>query len=508
MRGHARVASRPRRTRRARTRCACPSLGAADIARCARWWPGAREKPGSGGFGEPSTLRTSGKIVRQPGQCRKALQVIFHAVGQARAEHLLHGKRCVVGFLSHAKSFSSRGGAQDAPGHAAFTAVLAFLKERDYVTVAPSPGQLRCSFFEPAACFPSFDEPLDRVLVSRTPLVAIRISKELGKQALSQKSFTPEQAAHIADMERRVAAINEHSLGFRYHVFERGRYHELPQTSATYHVPYNDESTRRGGRLYCAIQNLPQRSRAGDPQFRPLRSTLHIDGKPTAEVDFSSLHPRMLYNMRGLPCPDRCYQIPVHGWNVSNDDPVKLEFMKLVLLALPNCGKASNGARKNRRAGIQTIERRLTEFNETQDAAFKVEHADLLPCFGIFYDGPADDYPNALAIRRAYKVPPSVTPEAVLDAVLQHHAEIADLLYQGVGTYLQSVDARIMLRIIERFNALGRPIVTVHDSCRVWAEDVGLAQQIMTEEYVREFPGFPPRFKIDVPPPWLPPFPA
>ena len=57
------------------------------------------------------------------------MQVIFHAVGQARAEHLLHGKRCVVGFLSHAKSFSSRGGAQDAPGHAAFTAVLAFLKE-------------------------------------------------------------------------------------------------------------------------------------------------------------------------------------------------------------------------------------------------------------------------------------------------------------------------------------------------------------------------------------------
>ena len=54
-----------------------------------------------------------------------------------------------------------------------------------------------------------------------------------------------------------------------------------------------------GGRFYCDAQNLSQEQ----------RRTITINGEPCVELDYKSLHPRLMYNRVGLPAPDDCYDI-------------------------------------------------------------------------------------------------------------------------------------------------------------------------------------------------------
>lgn len=54
-----------------------------------------------------------------------------------------------------------------------------------------------------------------------------------------------------------------------------------------------------GGRFYCDAQNLSQVQ----------RRTITINGEPCVELDFKSLHPRLMYNRVGLPAPEDCYDI-------------------------------------------------------------------------------------------------------------------------------------------------------------------------------------------------------
>jgi hypothetical protein len=52
-----------------------------------------------------------------------------------------------------------------------------------------------------------------------------------------------------------------------------------------------------GGRFYCGVQGLRQSERA----------TITVDGKPTVELDYKSLHPRLIYNVEGIEAPEDCY---------------------------------------------------------------------------------------------------------------------------------------------------------------------------------------------------------
>lgn len=58
----------------------------------------------------------------------------------------------------------------------------------------------------------------------------------------------------------------------------------------------------RGGRFYglgTSWQNVPSDD----------RQRIQIDGEPVAELDFSTLHPALLYSEVGAPVPDDCYTI-------------------------------------------------------------------------------------------------------------------------------------------------------------------------------------------------------
>lgn len=63
---------------------------------------------------------------------------------------------------------------------------------------------------------------------------------------------------------------------------------------------------RTGGRFYCPAQGLRKDE----------RMTMTVNGECCVELDIKCLHPRLLYNMSGLECPEDCYY--VDGYDESH----------------------------------------------------------------------------------------------------------------------------------------------------------------------------------------------
>jgi hypothetical protein len=77
---------------------------------------------------------------------------------------------------------------------------------------------------------------------------------------------------------------------------------KLPASMALHRV-FNRSDFKLGGRFYGGFwQNIP----------KAMRGELTIDGEPTTELDYRSLHPRMLYAMAGKRLESDPYDLP--GW--------------------------------------------------------------------------------------------------------------------------------------------------------------------------------------------------
>lgn len=76
----------------------------------------------------------------------------------------------------------------------------------------------------------------------------------------------------------------------------------LDLTARTLYRVFNDKNWSKGGRLYGGWwQQIPAR----------YRSRITIDGHTTVELDYSSLHPTMLYARKGLKAPADPYSAPL-----------------------------------------------------------------------------------------------------------------------------------------------------------------------------------------------------
>jgi hypothetical protein len=81
---------------------------------------------------------------------------------------------------------------------------------------------------------------------------------------------------------------------------------------------FNDGSFQMGGRFYGGWwQNVPS----------DIRPYIRINGKLTVEIDYSSLHPRMLFAMEGLEAPDDLYDV---GLDPTFRDAVKQTFNAMI----------------------------------------------------------------------------------------------------------------------------------------------------------------------------------
>ena len=171
-----------------------------------------------------------------------------------------------------------------------------------------------------------------------------------------------------------------------------------------------------GGRLYAPIQNYTKDN----------RKYYHFDGDPTIEIDYSSIHPHMLYHKEVL--------------EFDGDDPYTIEgfdrgAVKLAFNIMLN--RKAVGANKS---AAKTISK---EVGCDEDAA-----------------------------------------EALETAILTLHSPIAHHFNTGIGLTLQRRDSDIALLVINTFvNELNRPIICVHDSFIVSVRDTESLILAMNDSY-------------------------
>jgi hypothetical protein len=195
------------------------------------------------------------------------------------------------------------------------------------------------------------------------------------------------------------------------------------------HRVFLDRSLDRGGRFYGAwYQNI----------YKEYRDLILINGMPTAEFDYSALHPNLLYSIKKVTPPEE----DLYELDGYSDDIRK--FLKAFFLRIINA---------NSREGAK---------GSIREAAFfkgKVKIPKELGNLGDKYLDP------------------------LIDKFAEKHRPIADYFFSGKGTYLQWIDSQMAEAIMVHFAKKGQPCLPMHDSFIIdqrFSDELGEAMDGMT----------------------------
>ncbi len=178
-------------------------------------------------------------------------------------------------------------------------------------------------------------------------------------------------------------------------------------------------------RLYAWIQNLPS----------SLRSELTINDEAVVELDYRSMHPRMLYALRGIDLdPDF--------------DPYDLE-------GYPRCvGKLAMLVGVSSRSLGQAIGHLISmkDLRDEHGNIVRDENGDPIRVRKVeFRDGTRWEYSKAETRK-------------ILMLLKKRNPAISDLFCSDAGIHLMSQDSRIACEIVDALIDRGIPCVPVHDS--------------------------------------------
>lgn len=211
------------------------------------------------------------------------------------------------------------------------------------------------------------------------------------------------------------------------------------------HSVFNNSSFKYGGRKYgSVVQELPNRSHR--VKITPLRKLLLINFNKVIEIDYKSLHPRLLYNKYlGEPCPDDVYG------GFRNKDMVKSS-----LLVMLNC----LDEHPDRRDTIKAIRKKLIDDGFYSEDGLKNEDINK-----------------------------------ILDFVEEKHPLIAPWIGSGIAPELMRIDSAIMEDILMNLYHQNIFSIPMHDSVIV---EECFRQQLeneMKECYVKHI-GWEPIYEL------------
>jgi hypothetical protein len=196
------------------------------------------------------------------------------------------------------------------------------------------------------------------------------------------------------------------------------------------HRVFNRGSFDCNGRAYGALhQKLP----------KELRPFIHINGRPTLEIDFSAYHLLMLYHLQGIDYPEDPYTV-CGGLEMRK----AFKIASLIGINAPNMRKAYRAIR----------------------AKFEEENIPMP------------------MVKRPLKY--------LIETFKATHQPIAHSICSDAGIELQNIDSHIMNSILIRLMGMGILGLSVYDSVIVVEEFAEMARGIMVEEYQAVF-GFKPR---------------
>lgn len=175
------------------------------------------------------------------------------------------------------------------------------------------------------------------------------------------------------------------------------------------------------------------------------RAHIRIDDRETDELDYSGMHPRLIYHLEALTFPDDPYYLD--GLKVPNNKKVALrKLVKQVFLTAINAvGKTQ--------AVQSCLNASCVDGKQGNDREEAFDLLDDLDAVGIKY-GEREKF-----FRKLYT------------KLEEKHAPIAKYLSSDYGTTdLMPIEASIALDVMFYFASHGKPILGVHDSFIVLAE--------------------------------------
>ena len=184
------------------------------------------------------------------------------------------------------------------------------------------------------------------------------------------------------------------------------------------HRVFNNSTFEDGGRFYGGWwQGIPSR----------LRPFITINGKETVELDYSSIHPRMLYAHIGMECPDDPYDV---GLDPKYRDLIKKAFNALI----------------NARG-------RIEQFNNPED-------------------GPVFDEDEI-----------GMSWNDFLKHIKSYHPKLESLFGTGIGLKFQRIDSDIAEATMLHFARQNIPVLPVHDSFIMHHGYEDELREVMTREF-------------------------
>ena len=169
------------------------------------------------------------------------------------------------------------------------------------------------------------------------------------------------------------------------------------------------------------------------------RSTITFEGEKCVELDYSGLHPRILYAKEG-----RNYQKDPY-LSVSDNEKLR-PFLKILLLALVN---------------TSSIEEARQVGNNERNKLVKEKE------FGLF---------NLLGKK-------GQTPNELIEKFKRVHKPISKYFCTNFGMKLMRVDSKIAAEVISQCNERGIPVLCVYDSFIVPASKAVQLRLIMETSY-------------------------
>ena len=215
----------------------------------------------------------------------------------------------------------------------------------------------------------------------------------------------------------------------------------------TIHRTFNDTQLETGGRFYGGWwENLPKEYR----QF------IIINGKRTVELDYSSMHPLLVYAQAGLEMPNDAYsgiispkKYPKTSYE-NDQDPTKdlRNMIKRSLNAMLNSTKLMTRPPRKRK--------------------------------------PKDYGPSDFGL----------TWKEVVDAILEFHHPINDFFFSGIGGRLQRIDSEIAELTMLHFAKHNIPVLPIHDSFIMHAAYENELRGVMDKSFA-QVTGFSGKVEIE-----------
>jgi len=167
------------------------------------------------------------------------------------------------------------------------------------------------------------------------------------------------------------------------------------------------------------------------------RAEIIIDGDRVVELDYSGLHPNLLYALEGC-------QLLGDPYSVVDERPEARPFLKLILLAMLNA--------KDFTSAEQAANNWLYE---------KHNQRELLKPLGITRARP------------------------LMEKFIEAHAKIAHHFCNGkeTGLRVMNLDSKIALDVLTHFTENGIPILAIHDSFIVQNQYKALLKKVMKQKY-------------------------